>query len=85
MQILDCKHRGPTDEGLCSIAATIPSLDFLMWDYRPCVVVRPAEGRTSNVQLEDLPMNRCSDYGGAVSFGGDDADWLEQKDVPMQP
>ena len=82
---MDVEHgfRGHTDKSLCSIAATIPLLDFFMWDYVPFVVVRPAEGRVASVQLEDLSCDRCSDYGGGVDFGSDDATWLEQKDIPL--
>ena len=68
------------DEGLCSVAATIPSLDFFAWNYAAYVVVRPSEG---SVRLEDLPNFRPFGYGNSVDFGSDDATWLEQKDVPL--
>jgi hypothetical protein len=43
--------RGLTDGGLCSIAATILLLDFLVWGYIPFVVVRPPD---AGVRVENL-------------------------------
>jgi hypothetical protein len=49
------------------------------------VVVRVVDvGGVGSVQLKELPMSSCFDYGNCVDFGSDDAAWLEQKDVPLQ-
>lgn len=38
-------------------------------------------GRT--VELKELPSRRRLDWGKGVDLGGEDAVWLEGKDVPM--
>jgi len=61
------------------VAITIPSLDFLGWHGEHYVVARCARG----VELKELPTRRRLDCGKGVDLGGEDAAWLERKDVPM--
>lgn len=63
-----------------SILAAIPSLDFLVWNRQPYVVVR----RKTTVDLKELPISKNWNYGSGIDFGGDDAEWLERKDLPLQ-
>lgn len=42
----------------------------------------PAE-RISTIELKELPSRRRLDWGKGVDLGGEDAAWLEGKDVPM--
>ncbi|KAF8900469.1 hypothetical protein CPB84DRAFT_1815399 [Gymnopilus junonius] len=79
-----------------SVATAIPTLDFLGWHGEHYVVVRSEhnnagegdnyEGSSSgsgSVELKELPTRRRLDLGKGVDLGGDDAAWLERKDVPM--
>jgi hypothetical protein len=70
-----------------SVAIAIPSLDFLGWHGEYYVVVRSdhvANGYGGgSVELKELPTRRRLDCGKGVDLGGDDAAWLERKDVPM--
>ncbi|KAF9529918.1 hypothetical protein CPB83DRAFT_851811 [Crepidotus variabilis] len=70
-----------------SVATIIPSLDFIGWHGEHYVVVRTessAESYSSaSVELKDLPTRRRLDCGKGVDLGGEDAAWLERKDVPM--
>jgi hypothetical protein len=76
-------YRDHTDESLCNIAATTPSLDFLVCESAPFVVVRPADaGLVTSVQLKALETSWCFGYGGGIDFGSDDAAWLGNKDLP---
>lgn len=61
-----------------SVAHAVPSLDFLGWHGEHFAVVR-REG----TEIKDLPARRRLDCGKGVDLGGDDAAWLERKDVPM--
>ncbi|KAJ7123748.1 hypothetical protein C8R44DRAFT_831289 [Mycena epipterygia] len=63
-----------------SVATALPSLDFLGWHGEHYVVVRGADG---SVELKELPCRRHLDCGKGVDLGGEDAAWLERKDVPM--
>ena len=63
-----------------SVATTLPALDFLGWHGEHYVVVRGADG---GVELKELPCRRHLDCGKGVDLGGEDAAWLERKDVPM--
>ena len=79
------------------IASTIPSLDFIGWHGEHFVVVRnDGEGAVGcngsgvgvqqpqpYVDIKDLPTRRRLDCGTGVDLGGDDAAWLERKDVPI--
>ncbi|KAH8112135.1 hypothetical protein DFH11DRAFT_1609969 [Phellopilus nigrolimitatus] len=62
------------------IAAAVPALDFIGWHGEHFVVVR---GDAHAVDLKDLPARRRLDCGTGVDLGGDDAAWLERKDVPI--
>ena len=62
-----------------SVAINIPSLDFLGWHGEYYVVAR----YSWNVELKELPTRRRLDCGKGVDLGGEDAAWLERKDVPM--
>lgn len=64
-----------------SVATALSSLDFVGWHGEHYVVVRSDEGRT--VELKELPGRRRLDCGKGVDLGGEDAAWLERKDVPM--
>ncbi|KAF5314321.1 hypothetical protein D9619_011922 [Psilocybe cf. subviscida] len=67
-----------------SIATVVPSLDFLGWHGEHFVVVRTDPGYgNAGVELKELPSRRRLDCGKGVDLGGDDAAWLERKDVPM--
>ncbi|KAJ6554424.1 hypothetical protein B0H19DRAFT_1262788 [Mycena capillaripes] len=63
-----------------SVATALPALDFLGWHGEHYVVVRNTDG---GVELKELPCRRHLDCGKGVDLGGDDAAWLERKDVPM--
>ncbi|KAJ6578735.1 hypothetical protein DFH09DRAFT_346889 [Mycena vulgaris] len=63
-----------------SVATALPALDFLGWHGEHYVVVRGAD---ASVELKELPCRRHLDCGNGVDLGGDDAAWLERKDVPM--
>ncbi|KAG7441240.1 uncharacterized protein BT62DRAFT_908730 [Guyanagaster necrorhizus] len=62
-----------------SVAISLPSLDFVGWHGEHYVVVRNDDG----VELKELPTRRRLDCGKGVDLGGEDAAWLERKDVPM--
>ncbi|SJL10819.1 uncharacterized protein ARMOST_14213 [Armillaria ostoyae] len=62
-----------------SIALSLPSLDFVGWHGEHYAVVRNDGG----VELKELPTRRRLDCGKGVDLGGEDAAWLERKDVPM--
>jgi hypothetical protein len=65
-----------------SIAATLPSLDFVGWHGEHYAVVRGGDdGKT--VELKELPGRRRLDCGKGVDLGSGDASWLERKDVPI--
>ena len=61
------------------VAQEIPSLDFIGWHGEHFVVVR----RNDGTDLKDLPTRRRLDCGTGVDLGGNDAAWLERKDVPI--
>ena len=70
-----------------NIAATVPSLDFIGWHGEHYVVVRHsvpdgACGR-ERVELKELPARRRLDCAKGGDFGGEDAAWMERKDLPM--
>ena len=65
-----------------SVATATPSLDFLGWHGEHYVIVRN-EGYGSILELKELPTRRRLDCGKGVDLGGEDAAWLERKDVPM--
>ncbi|TFK29203.1 hypothetical protein FA15DRAFT_610967 [Coprinopsis marcescibilis] len=65
--------------GARGVAVCVPSLDFVGWHGEHFVVVR-GEGFA---ELKDLPARRRLDCGKGVDLGGEDAAWLERKDVPM--
>ncbi len=62
-----------------SVAIVLPSVDFVGWHGEHYVVVRTEDG----VELKELPARRRLDCGKGVDLGGDDAAWVERKDVPM--
>lgn len=62
-----------------SIATVLPSLDFLGWHGEHYVIIRNED----RLELKELPTRRRLDCGKGVDLGGDDAAWLERKDVPM--
>ncbi len=69
----------------CSIAATVPSLEFLVLYDDPYIVLR-SHGDvvcTPSVEVKQLPTNRNLEYGRGIDLGDEDAAWLEWKDVPM--
>lgn len=77
-----------------SVAAVLPSLDFVGWHGEHYVVDRrtrrssPAGnsnswGESTEVELRELPCRRRLDCGKGVDLGTEDAAWLERKDVPM--
>lgn len=57
----------------------LPSLDFVGWHGEHYVVVR----NEGSIELKELPARRRLDCGKGVDLGGEDATWLERKDVPM--
>ncbi|KAJ7092432.1 hypothetical protein B0H15DRAFT_833910 [Mycena belliarum] len=63
-----------------SVATALPALDFLGWHGEHYVVVRTTD---ASVELKELPCRRHLDCGKGVDLGGEDAAWLERKDVPM--
>lgn len=77
-----------------SIAAAIPSVDFIGWHGEHFVVVRSGgacasttsgkhQDRRTELELKELPARRRLDCGKGVDLGSEDAMWLERKDVPM--
>ncbi|KAJ7153420.1 hypothetical protein C8R43DRAFT_1001883 [Mycena crocata] len=64
-----------------SVATALPALDFLGWHGEHYVVVRGSDD--GSVELKELPCRRHLDCGKGVDLGGDDAAWLERKDIPM--
>jgi hypothetical protein len=62
-----------------SVAVEVPSVDFVGWHGEHYVVVRT----NGTVELKELPARRRLDCGKGVDLGGEDATWLERKDVPM--
>lgn len=71
-----------------SVAEELPSLDFMGWHGEHYVVVRNSNTDESgnehvHVELKELPARRRLDCGKGVDLGGEDATWLERKDVPM--
>ena len=67
---------------LRSVAVCVPSLDFVGWHGEHYVVVRARENG-GKVEMKELPARRRLDCGKGVDLGGEDATWLERKDVPM--
>ncbi|KAJ7264050.1 hypothetical protein B0H12DRAFT_272542 [Mycena haematopus] len=81
------------------VARVLGGLDFLGWHGEHYVVVRrgtcgdsergtaTTSGGTGavkvEVELKELPCRRHLDCGKGVDLGGEDAAWLERKDVPM--
>ncbi|EED84051.1 predicted protein [Postia placenta Mad-698-R] len=65
-----------------AVALALPSLDFVGWHGEHYVVVRAGE-KDGGVELKELPSRRRLDCGKGVDLGGEDAAWLERKDVPM--
>ncbi|KAF9480642.1 hypothetical protein BDN70DRAFT_856497 [Pholiota conissans] len=72
------------------VATAIPTLDFLGWHGEHYVVVRNDHNNHSgdnyssgSVELKELPTRRRLDCGKGVDLGGEDAAWLERKDVPI--
>ena len=65
-----------------SVAIAVPTLDFVGWHGEHYVVVRAGE-KDGGVELKELPSRRRLDCGKGVDLGGEDAAWLERKDVPM--
>ena len=70
-----------------SVAEVLPALDFVGWHGEHYVVVRHsvpdgACGR-ERVELKELPARRRLDCAKGVDFGGEDAAWMERKDLPM--
>ena len=65
----------------------IPSLDFLGWHGEHFIVVRNEPSSdldaSASIELKELPTRRRLDCGKGVDLGGEDAGWLERKDVPM--
>ncbi|KAH9924241.1 hypothetical protein B0H21DRAFT_781435 [Amylocystis lapponica] len=67
-----------------SIALALPPLDFVGWHGEHYVVVRGVhDGGKPRVELKELPVRRRLDCGNGVDLGGEDAAWVERKDVPM--
>lgn len=67
---------------------TVPSIDFIGWHGEHYAVVRSGDPRQQgyermSVELKELPTRRRLDCGKGVDLGGEDATWLERKDVPM--
>ncbi|KAI0791067.1 hypothetical protein C8Q75DRAFT_759179 [Abortiporus biennis] len=66
-----------------SVAELVPSVDFVGWHGEHYVVVRSGREGEKKVDLKELPARRRLDCGKGVDLGGEDATWLERKDVPM--
>jgi hypothetical protein len=80
-----------------SVATALPSLDFLGWHGEHYVILRTEHSSNNHyhyhdndgcgfgggLKLKELPMRRRLDCGKGVDLGGEDAAWLERKDVPM--
>ena len=79
-----------------SIARALPTLDFVGWHGEHYVVVRSNSTTSSSggssgarerekekVELKELPARRRLDCAKGVDFGGEDAAWMERKDLPM--
>ena len=66
---------------LRAVAGAVPSVDFVGWHGEHYVVVRSGDGE--KLELKELPARRRLDCGKGVDLGGEDATWLERKDVPM--
>lgn len=64
-----------------SIPMVLPSVDFVGWHGEHYVVVR--DGQKGVIELKELPTRRRLDCGNAVDLGGEDAAWLERKDIPI--
>ncbi|KAJ7835649.1 hypothetical protein B0H14DRAFT_2268438, partial [Mycena olivaceomarginata] len=70
-------------EGSVAAARALPGLDFLGWHGEHYVVVRRTGERRQEVELKELPCRPHLDCGKGVDVGGEDATWLERKDVPI--
>lgn len=69
-----------------SVVETIPWIDFLGWHGEHYAIVnRNGGGGYAHVGLElkELPVRRKFDSGAGVDLGGEDGNWLERKDVPI--
>ena len=68
-----------------SIAAAVSSLEFLVLYDKPYIVLRsPGDAVcTPSIEIKQLLTKRYLEYGRGVDLGGEDAAWLEGKDVPM--
>lgn len=64
-----------------SIPTILPSVDFVGWHGEHYVVIR--DGQKCFIELKELPARRRLDCGNAVDLGGEDAAWLERKDIPI--
>ena len=62
-----------------SIARDVPSLDFVGWHGEYFVIVRGKDC----IEVKELPTKRRLDCGTGVDLGGEDAAWMERKDVPI--
>jgi len=67
------------DKFLQSIAAAIPSLDFLVWDDTSYVVLRSHGNAGLAVELKKLPTNSRLEYGSGVDVISEDIAWLQHK------
>ena len=70
-----------------AVAEALPALDFVGWHGEHYVVVRHGGGGggggEGRVELKELPARRRLDCAKGVDFGGEDAAWMERKDLPM--
>ena len=82
-----------------AVAEALPALDFVGWHGEHYVVVRHGGGGGGGhggggggggggegggrVELKELPARRRLDCAKGVDFGGEDAAWMERKDLPM--
>ncbi|GJE89030.1 hypothetical protein PsYK624_051200 [Phanerochaete sordida] len=67
---------------LRAVALAVPSLDYVGWHSEHHVAIRGGE-KGEHVEMKELPARRRLDCGKGVDLGGEDAAWLERKDVPM--
>lgn len=61
------------------VARDIPSLDFVGWHGEHFIVIRSQDV----IEIKELPAKRRLDCGTGVDLGGEDAAWMERKDVPI--
>ena len=91
-QMSDREFAQQTDAWLAAarhVARALPSVDFVGWHGEHYVVARSGLGSglglgvgVGKVEMKELPVRRRLDCGRGVDLG-EDGNWVERKDVPI--